>query len=143
MAAATARVAAALSLGAGTALVASGGRASPGYSYVADALVGVFSWLDPEDAHKLTIQLAQAGLLPQQAAASEGASLRTKAWGLDFPNPVRHPNVATLRAASEPLRPLSSPRAARRSASALASTSTRRWWARCCSWASASWRSAV
>jgi len=109
MAAATARVAAALSLGAGTALVASGGRASPVYSYVADALVGVFSWLDPEDAHKLTIQLAQAGLLPQQAAASEGASLRTKAWGLDFPNPVRQPTVATLRAASEPLRPLSSP----------------------------------
>ena len=61
MAASLARGAAASVLGLGTAFAVSGGRESQVYAYVADRMVGVFTWLPPEEAHALTIQLAQAG----------------------------------------------------------------------------------
>lgn len=87
--AAVARGVAASGLGLGVALAASGGRESPFYGYVAGRMVGVFSLLPPEDAHALTITLAQAGMLPHAPSTPvRGPSIRTRLWGLDFPNPV-------------------------------------------------------
>ena len=94
MAAALARGAAAAGFGTGVAIAVSGGRASPAYTYAADAAVGVMTLLDPEDAHALTIQLAQAGVLPVARAPASTLSDRAtpsigvKLWGMDFPNPV-------------------------------------------------------
>jgi dihydroorotate dehydrogenase len=52
-------------------------------------MVGAFTWLPPEEAHALTISLAQVGMLPQVPSAPvSGPSIRTRLWGLDFPNPV-------------------------------------------------------
>lgn len=70
-------------------MAASGGRESPIYGYVAGRMVGAFTWLPPEEAHALTIRLAQAGMLPQVTSAPvSGPSIRTRLWGLEFPNPV-------------------------------------------------------
>ena len=89
MAASLARGAAASVLGLGTAFAVSGGRESQVYAYVADRMVGVFTWLPPEGAHALTIQLAQAGALPQAPAAPLGGpSIKVNLWGMEFPNPV-------------------------------------------------------
>jgi dihydroorotate dehydrogenase len=43
--------------------------------------------LDPERAHALTIQLLRTGLTPPMAGPDDPC-LRTRLWGLDFPNPV-------------------------------------------------------
>ena len=92
--AAVVRGAAAAAVGTGVAIAVSGGRASPAYTYVADAAVGIMTLLDPEDAHTLTIQLARAGVLPKARAPASTLSdkatpsLGVKLWGLEFPNPV-------------------------------------------------------
>jgi len=43
--------------------------------------------IDPERAHGLVIQAAKRGLLPQPPRF-QAASLRTRLWGLEFPNPI-------------------------------------------------------
>lgn len=89
MAASLARGVAASGLGLGVALAASGGRESPIYAYVAARMVGAFTWLPPEEAHALTITLAQAGMFPRVPPPPvTGPSIRIRLWGLDFPNPV-------------------------------------------------------
>ena len=43
--------------------------------------------LDPEQAHELTLKSLEAGIHPRPAVTDD-VRLRTKAWDLDFPNPL-------------------------------------------------------
>ncbi|HZF36179.1 MAG TPA: quinone-dependent dihydroorotate dehydrogenase [Candidatus Angelobacter sp.] len=57
-------------------------------------MAGLYSWLrqilsalPPEAAHRLTIRALGAGLLPDGQEADDPL-LRTRVWGLEFPNPI-------------------------------------------------------
>jgi len=62
--------------------------AGPGMQFEALSAMGpAFRMLDAETSHNLGIKAAQWGLFPIDTRP-EPASLRTRVWGLDFPNPV-------------------------------------------------------
>ncbi len=57
-------------------------------------MAGLYAWLGqilralpPEAAHRLTIRALGAGILPAGQAADDPL-LRTRVWGLEFPNPI-------------------------------------------------------
>ncbi len=57
-------------------------------------MVGLYPWLGPilsalppEAAHRLTIRALEAGLAPG-AREADDPLLRTRVWGLEFPNPI-------------------------------------------------------
>lgn len=54
---------------------------------LADLALPALRRLDPETAHRLTLRALKAGLGPRDAGGDDPV-LRTRIWGLDFPNPI-------------------------------------------------------